>query len=163
MVLVLAGLSAVLAIFVTTALATPPSPTGLTVVTARGEFAEPLNVNTKFDNGGKVRIKTAGPVEMIAQRIEVAPGTTFGWHSHPGENANIIAQGTLTLYHDEHCTDGIAYGAGSAFPTHPDEVHLAKNNGTETVIIFSTYFAPKTTPPTAVRLDQASPGDGCPQ
>ena len=163
MVLLLVALLAVLAVFVTTALATPPSPTGIVAVTARGELAEPLNVNTKFDNDAKVRIKTDGPVELIVQRIEAAPGTTFGWHTHPGENVNVVAQGTLTIYHDERCTEGIAYGTGSAFPTHPDGIHLARNDGTETVVIFATYYAPKTTPPTAVRLDQPLPAPGCPQ
>jgi hypothetical protein len=30
-------------------------------------------------------------------------------------------------------------------------------------VLFATYFAPKTTPPVSVRIDQASPGPGCPQ
>jgi hypothetical protein len=53
--------------------------------------------------------------------------------------------------------------AGSAFPTHPDEIHLAKNLGATDLILFATYFAPKTTPPTAVRVDQPLPAAGCPQ
>jgi len=186
MVLVLAGLTALLALLVTTALATPSSPE-LVVVTARGELAEPLKVNTEFDNGGKVKIKTQGPVELITQRVEAPPGSTFGWHTHPGETFVIIAEGTLTLYHagehddddddgddddndnddgdndNDQCAHGIEYVKGSAFGTHPDDVHLAKNNGTETVVLFATYFAPKTTPPTPVRLDALLPAPGCPQ
>ena len=147
------------------ALATPPSPAPtLTAETARGTFAEELNVNTKLLNGAKVRLKTQGPVELVTQRIVAQPGATFGWHHHPGENVNVVVQGTLTLYHDEDCTNGVAYPAGSAFPTHPDEVHLARNlSQTETLIIFATYFAPKTTPPTAVRVDEPLPAAGCPQ
>ena len=79
------------------------------------------------------------------------------------ENVNVVAQGTLTLYHDEHCTMGTDYPAGSAFPTHPDETHLAKNLGSVDLIVFATYFAPKTTPPTPVRVDAPLPGAGCPQ
>ena len=147
------------------ALATPPSPAPtLTAETARGTFAEELNVNTKLLNDAKVRLKTHGPVELVTQRIVAQPGATFGWHHHPGENVNVVAQGTVTLYHDEDCANGVAYPAGSAFPTHPDEVHLARNlSETETLIIFATYFAPKTTPPTAVRVDQPLPAAGCPQ
>ena len=96
-------------------------------------------------------MKTKGAVELITQRIVAQPGATFGWRSHPGENVNVVLQGTLTLYHDEDCANGVAYPAGSAFPTHPDRVHLARNlSETETLIFFATYFAPKTTPPTGV-------------
>jgi quercetin dioxygenase-like cupin family protein len=147
------------------ALATPPSPAPtLTAETARGTFAEELNVNTKLLNDAKVRLKTHGPVELVTQRIVAQPGATFGWHHHPGENVNVVLQGTLTLYHDEDCTNGVAYPAGSAFPTHPDEVHLARNlSQTETLILFATYFAPQTTPPTPVRVDEPLPAAGCPQ
>jgi quercetin dioxygenase-like cupin family protein len=162
MLLAIAALAVGLTVVGTTVLATPSSPE-LVVVTARGSFAEPLKVNTKFANDAKVQLKTSGDVELITQRIEAPPGSTFGWHKHPGENVNVILQGTLTLYHDEHCSEGTDYGPGSAFPTHPDEVHLAKNNGADTIIFFATYFAPKTTPPTPVRLDAPLPAPGCPQ
>ena len=147
------------------ALATPPSPAPtLTAETARGTLAQELNVNRKLANGAHVKLKTKGPVEVVTQRIVAQPGATFGWHNHPGENVNVVAQGTLTLYHDEHCANGVAYPTGSAFPTHPDEVHLARNlSETETLVVFATYFAPKTTPPTAVRVDQPLPATGCPQ
>jgi quercetin dioxygenase-like cupin family protein len=147
------------------ALATPPSPAPtLTAETARGSFAEELKVNTELANGARVKIKTEGAVELVTQRIVAQPGATFGWHHHPGENVNVVVQGTLTLYHDEDCTTGVAYAAGSAFPTHPDQVHLARNlSETETLVLFATYFAPKTTPPTAVRVDEPLPAPGCPQ
>jgi len=163
MALVLISLTAVLAAFVTTAVATPPTPGGLTVETARGELAEPLNVNTKLSNGGKIKLQTHGSVELITQRIEALPGATFGWHTHPGETVVIVVRGTLTFYHDEHCSEGVAYGTGSAFQTSPDEVHLARNNGSDTLVVFATYFAPHTTPPAPVRLDADLPGPGCPQ
>jgi len=146
------------------ALATPPSPPPiLTAETARGTFAELPKVNTKLANGARVKLQARGAVELITQRIVAQPGATFGWHSHPGENVNVIAQGTLTLYHDEACAIGTAYPAGSAFSTHPDEIHLARNLGTTDLVFFATYFAPKTTPPTAVRVDQPLPAPGCPQ
>jgi quercetin dioxygenase-like cupin family protein len=161
-VLVFISLTAVVALLVANALATPGSTT-IVVQTARGTFAEDLKLKTEFADDVEVKIKTEGPIELITQKIEAPPGATFGWHSHPGENVNVVLQGTLTLYHDEKCTAGIAYGPGRAFPTSPDEVHLARNLGTETLVFFATYFAPKTTPPLPVRLDARSPGSGCPQ
>ncbi|MGH2546163.1 MAG: cupin domain-containing protein [Actinomycetota bacterium] len=161
MVLVLVGLAGAGALLIGTAVATPSS--GVVAETARGELAQPLRVFTRFDNGAKVRIKTKGAIEVITQRIVAEPGATFGWHSHPGENVNVVLQGTLTLYHDEHCTEGIDYGPGTSFPTSPDEIHLARNLGTDQLVFFATYFAPNTTPPLPVRIDQPLPAPGCPQ
>lgn len=142
------------------AVATPAS--GVSAETVRGA-AEPIKVNTKFDNGARVKIQTRGEIDFIVQRIVAEPGATFGWHSHPGENINVIKQGTLTLYHDEACTVGIPYGPGAVFTTSPDEIHLARNNGTEELILFATYFAPKTDP-LVVRVDQDNPDPArCPQ
>lgn len=167
-ILTLAAAAVVTAI----ALATPASPPvgmggppNLTAETARGTFDALPKFNTKFANGGKVKLKASGPVELITQRIVATPGATFGWHTHPGENFNVIISGTLTLYHDENCTQGIEYGVGDAFSTHPDDIHLARNLGTTDVVFFATYLAPRaaTPPPTPVRLDAPLPAPGCPQ
>ena len=161
--LILAVATGVLAVLGTTAQGTPAS--GVTAVTARGVL-DPLWVNTRLANGARVRIKTRGAIELVTQRIEIAPLGSTGWHFHPGESVNVVQQGTVTLYHDEDCTVGVPYGpgTGTAFVTHPDEVHLARNESTtETVVLFATYFHPKTTPPTAIRIDAPSPGEGCPQ
>lgn len=156
------GITALLTVLIANALATPGSTT-IVVQTARGAFAKDIDLKTEFEDDVEVEIETDGPIELITQRIEAPPGATFGWHSHPGENVNVIFQGTLTLYHDEKCTKGIAYGPGTAFPTSPDQVHLARNLGTDTVVFFATYFAPKKTPPLPVRVDAPLPGSGCPQ
>jgi quercetin dioxygenase-like cupin family protein len=159
--LVLFGLTLVGTALVGAALATPPS--GVTAETARGKLDRELDLETSWANGAqKVELRTKGSMEMIAQRIVAVPGATFGWHSHPGENVNVILRGTLTLYHDEACTEGIAYGPGTSFPTSPDEIHLARNEGTEELVFFATYFVPKTSSPLPVRIDQPSPGPECP-
>jgi quercetin dioxygenase-like cupin family protein len=143
------------------AVATPAS--GVSAVTARGDVVKDLNLQTEFDDDVEVEIETEGPIEFATQRIEALPGATFGWHTHPAENINVMVQGTLTLYHDEKCTKGIAYGPGKVFTTSPKDVHLARNEGTETLVFFATYFLPKKTPPLPLRLDAPSPGSNCPQ
>lgn len=144
------------------ALATP-SNGSIVVETVRGDLGEDLNVHTKYANGAKAHLKTKGPIEVITQRVEAAPGSSFGWHSHPGENVNVVQQGTLTLYHAERCTYAIAYGPGTSFATHPDGVHLARNEGSETVVFYATYLAPRTNPLLPTRIDEPSPGAECPQ
>ena len=149
-----------LGVLVSTALGTPAS--GVTAETARGPLAE-LKVHGKFDNGSQVKLQTKGDMEFIVQRIVAAPGATFGWHRHPGENVNVVVGGTITLYHDDACTEGITYGPGSTFTTSPDQVHLAHNQSGEELVLFASYFAPRTSPLQAVRIDEPSPGAGCPQ
>jgi quercetin dioxygenase-like cupin family protein len=143
------------------ALGTPSS--GVVAETARGQLDRRLQENTTFDNGARVKLNTKGPIEVVIQRIVAVPGATFGWHTHPGENVNVMLAGTLTLYHDEHCTKPIPYSSGDSFATSPEDVHLARNEGTETVVFFATYFVPKTDPPVPIRIDQPSPGPNCPQ
>jgi quercetin dioxygenase-like cupin family protein len=150
----------VLGVLVSTALGTPAS--GVTAETARGPLAQ-FKQHGKFDNGGKVKLQTKGDMELIVQRIVAAPGATFGWHTHPGENVNVVLRGAITLYHDEDCTTGVTYGAGSTFATSPEDVHLARNETDQELVLFATYYAPQSTPPLPVRIDQDSPGAGCPQ
>lgn len=151
------------AVLVGAALATPFF--GITAETARGDIATPLKLKENFANGGSVKLKVTGPMELVVQRLEAAPGASFGWHSHPGENINVIKEGTLTLYHDENCTVGINYGPGAVFTTSPDEIHLARNlSATDKVVLFATYFIPKTTPAQPIRIDQPNPNPAvCPQ
>ena len=50
-----------------TALATPIIGM-VTAETARGELDDRLQVNTRFDNGARVKLNTKGPIEIIMQR-----------------------------------------------------------------------------------------------
>ena len=142
------------------AIATPSS--GVTAETYRGDVQGQLKLFTRFEPGVSARIKTKGAFEIVTQKIVAVPGATFGWHYHPGENVNVVAQGTLSLYHAKHCMTELNYAAGSGFSTSPDEVHLARNEGTETLIIYATYLVPKRTPALPLRIDQPAPGPDCP-
>lgn len=158
--IVLAGL---LAGAVGTAVGTPPTPNGVTAETARGELIDrPLDVTMGFGDGNRVKLKTRGRIEVAVQRIVAAPGATFGWHSHPGPTIVTVLRGTLTLYHAEDCTEGIVYGPGTSFSNLPPEIHVAKNEGADELVIFASYFVPVSTPPVVLRIDQPSPGTECP-
>ena len=146
------------------ALATPSRD--VSAETARGPLVDrPLDVSMEFENGAKaeVELKTKGPIEIANQRIVAAPGATFGWHTHPGPTIVTVLSGTLSFYHAEHCTEEIEYDAGDSFSNLPHEIHLARNETTQTVVIYASYFVPARTPPVALRIDQPSPGAGCPQ
>jgi quercetin dioxygenase-like cupin family protein len=144
------------------ALATPVI--NATAETARGPLVDrPLAVNWKFEPGNRIKLQTKGPMEIAFQRIAIAPGGTLGWHTHPGPTVVSVLRGPLSFYHDEACTEEIEFGAGTSFSNMPDEIHLARNEGAAEVVLFAVYFVPVRTPPLALRIDQPSPGAGCPE
>jgi quercetin dioxygenase-like cupin family protein len=144
------------------ALASPVS--GATAETARGPLVDrPLAVNWKFAPGNRVKLQTKGPIEQAYQRIVIAPGGTLGWHSHPGPTLVTVRAGTLSFYHAEACTEETEYLTGQSFSNMPDEIHMARNEGAQEVVVFAIYFVPVNDPPLALRIDQPSPGPGCPQ
>ena len=75
----------------------------------------------------------------------------------------VRVQGTLIFYHAEHCTEEIEYATGQSFSNLPDEIHMARNEGTSPVVVFVSYYLMQTSPLTALRIDQPSPGVGCPE
>jgi quercetin dioxygenase-like cupin family protein len=160
--MVLVAVGAALGLVGGAALATP-------VINAAAETAigplvdRPLAVNWKFEPGTRVKLQTKGEIEIAYQRIVIAPGGTLGWHSHPGPTVVTVRQGTLSFYHAEDCSEEIEYATGQSFSNLPDEIHLARNEGTQDVVLFAIYFVPLSSPPLALRIDQPSPGPGCPE
>ena len=138
---------------------------GVTAETASGPLVDrPLDVSMEFENGSKseVELKTKGDIRVAFQRIVVQPGGTFGWHTHPGPTVVTVQSGTLTLYLAEDCTDGTAFAQGTSFSNLPHEVHLARNeSASQTLVVYAVYFVPIGT--TSLRIDQPSPGPGCPE
>ena len=153
-------IAALLAIAVGTVFATGSS--GVTAETARGPLVDrPLDVNWHFAAGSKIKLQSQGPMEQAVQRIVAVPGATFGWHSHPGPTIVTVLSGTMSFYHAEDCTHRINYTAGQSFSNLPDEIHLARNEGSVDLVVYATYYVPVGTG--ALRIDQPSPGPGCPQ
>jgi quercetin dioxygenase-like cupin family protein len=162
MLVAIVGLVALGVGLIGNALATTPS--GFTAETARGPLVDrPLDVNWKFAPESKMKLQTQGPIEVAVQRVVIAPGGTLGWHSHPGPTLVTVLRGTLSFYHAEDCTMEIEYRAGQSFSNLPDEIHMARNEGTEELVLFASYFVPAQTPAVALRIDQPSPGPSCPQ
>jgi quercetin dioxygenase-like cupin family protein len=159
--LILAGLALLGVGLMGGALAT--TSTGVSAETARGPLVDrQLNVTMQFDGSkAMVQLKTKAPIDVANQRIVAVPGATFGWHSHPGPTIVTVLSGTLSFYHAENCTERINYGPGQSFSNLPDEIHLARNEGDTTLVVYAVYFVPSTAGP--LRIDQPSPGAGCPQ
>ena len=167
--MVLIGVTAALALIAGaiggSALATPVM--NASAETAMGLLVDrPLDANMDFENGSnaEVELQTKGDVKVAFQKITIGENGTLGWHSHPGPTVVSVFQGTLSFYHDEDCTEEIEYATGQSFSNLPDEIHLARNEGAGNVVLFAVYFVPSSiTTPQQLRINQLSPGAGCPQ
>lgn len=95
--------------------------------------------------GGAVRA-AAGPEgvkDMLITAIRVAPGGSFGWHTHPGPVLVAVSKGTLDVYESDG-KRGCAHatvGAGDAFVEDGGHVHLASNKGSTPVELNATFLA----------------------
>jgi quercetin dioxygenase-like cupin family protein len=87
----------------------------------------------------------------------VAPGGSFGWHSHPGPSLIIVKSGRLTFYRadDPTCTPEV-HSAGDAFVDEGTDVHIGRNEGTAMAVVIVTRLFPAGSP---ARIDQPDPGN----
>lgn len=138
------------------ALATPPSGVTSTPI-AQGSL-EPIDIKVKT-GAWKARIKTKGQSDVAVVENRIAPGGHFGWHSHPGPSLVIVKSGTLTFYRgdDPDCTPQ-EHPAGSAFVDPGGDVHIARNEGSEQLVVIVTRLLPAGAPG---RIDEPNPGN-CP-
>lgn len=135
-------------------LATPGS--GITsTVFAVGKFDE-LEAKT-LSGDWQARISTKGATDVHVLENRIAPGGTFGWHSHPGPSIVVVKTGALTLYRgdDPTCT-GQTIGAGSGFVDDGGDIHVVRNEGAVETVVYVTSLVPRDA---ARRIDEPSPGN----
>jgi quercetin dioxygenase-like cupin family protein len=139
-----------------TVLATPPSGVTPTLL-AKGSFEE-FDAKVKTGNW-KSRLKTKGSSDLEVLEVRIAPGGTFGWHSHPGPSMVIVKSGTATFYlgDDPTCTPQVVR-AGEGFVDHGGDVHLVRNEGSVELVNIVTSLIPAGA---NRRIDEPSPGN-CP-
>ena len=104
----------------------------------------------------KAEIETKGQSSLTVVENDVAPGGSFGWHSHPGPSLIIVKSGALTFYraNDPTCTPEV-YSAGQAFVDPGTDVHIGRNEGSVTAVVIVTRLLPEGA---AARIDQPDPG-----
>ena len=82
--------------------------------------------------------------EVIQTRIDFPVGTTFGKHSHPGEEIIYVIEGTL-----EYELEGqppVKLKAGDVLYVPAGTIHAAKNVGSENGAELATYIVEKGKP-----------------
>lgn len=131
-----------------------------------GLFATPTNLaRGMLEAGDKinmpfVKLQIRGDTDVFTQKIDIEPGGHTGWHSHPGPVLVTIAAGTMTLYQGDDATcSPRTVGVGETFiDPGGGNVHIARNEGTETLVLYATYLLPAAA---GARIDVPNPGN-CP-
>jgi quercetin dioxygenase-like cupin family protein len=136
------------------ALGTPTSGVTTTVF-AVGRF-DPIDVKTKTGDW-KAMIETKGASDFHVLENTIAPGGTFGWHSHPGPSLVIVKSGTATFYlaDDPTCTPHVV-PAGSGFVDSGGDVHVVRNEGTVDLVTVVASLVPAGA---TRRIDEPDPGN----
>ena len=159
----LVGLLSV-AVYAGTLLAT--APRGVTTTTfAVGRFADiDATTKTDIDSGARTdfwqaRINTKGVSDLHVLQNTIAPGGTFGWHSHPGPSLVIVKSGTATFYmaDDPTCSPQVVQ-AGSGFVDNGHDEHVVRNEGSVDLVTVVVSFVPAGF---ARRIDEPAPAN-CP-
>ncbi|HXD04779.1 MAG TPA: cupin domain-containing protein [Burkholderiaceae bacterium] len=82
--------------------------------------------------------------EVIQVRVDFAPGTAFGKHTHPGEEIAYVLEGTL-----EYQIDGkppVTLKAGDSLFIASGAAHSARNVGSGNAAELATYLVQKGKP-----------------
>jgi len=140
------------ALIILPAQATPPSGVTTTPI-ATGRFGA---IDTQIKTGAwKAKLKTKGASDLHVLQNTIAPGGTFGWHSHPGPSLVIVKSGTATLYlaDDSTCTPHVV-PAGSGFVDSGGDVHVVRNEGSVDLVTVVASLVPADA---ARRIDEPSP------
>ena len=136
------------------ALATPPSgvtnpPWSPVVGTFQGGIDAKAQPATNAGNGTdlwQIRITAKGWTDVHILENVIAPGGTFGWHSHPGPSLVIVKTGTLSVYHTPDCKPkdyGPLTPNGTAFVDQGHDLHMVRNNSTtDTADVYVVSFVP---------------------
>jgi quercetin dioxygenase-like cupin family protein len=151
-------------VYVGTLLASPPS--GVTTTTIGIGHFDAIDATTKTDIASgprtdlwQARIDTKGLSDLHVLQNTIAPGGTFGWHSHPGPSLVIVKSGTATFYmgDDSMCMPHTVT-TGQGFVDNGDDVHVVRNEGTVDLVTVVGALVPAGF---ARRIDQPRPAN-CP-
>ena len=138
------------------ALASPPSGVTPTLL-ARGTY-DAFKVRSVKSSPIDFKAKAKTPVDLVVRKHDYLPGSTTGWHSHPGPVFITVTQGQLTYYHydDPTCTPHVV-SAGQGF-VDDGRGHIVRNESGQPAQDVSVIVAPVGG---AFRGELPAPGPHC--
>jgi len=117
-VLALAALTAV-------ALASPPSGVTPTVL-ARGTY-DSFKVRSYPQGPGDFKAEAKAPTDIVVREHAYEPGSSTGWHTHPGPVFITVVEGTITFYeYDDPKCAPVVVEAGQGY-VDTGRGHIARN------------------------------------
>ena len=135
--MILVSLAALVAV---TKASTPVGVVGTLI--SRGTY-DAFNVRSDPHGGiADFRAHSTDPIDVVVQRHDFAPGSSSGWHQHPGPIFITVTSGTLTFYEydDPTCTPHV-YSAGQGFVDTGDG-HIGRNETTQPASDVAVAIAP---------------------
>jgi len=114
----------------------PPAFSPVVELLSRGTVAEPFEAEVHG-----IELETEGPIDVAVAHLTFAPGSSTGWHKHPGPTVVTVTTGELTVT-SRHCV-AHTYTAGETFVEEGPRRHLAVNTGTGTTESIVTFFVPE--------------------
>jgi cupin domain len=138
------------------ALASPPSGVTPTLL-ARGTY-DAFKVRSLKSGPLNFKAKAKTPLDLVVRKHDYLPGSTTGWHSHPGPVFITVTQGELTYYHydDPTCTPHVV-SAGQGFVDN-GRGHIVRNQSGQPAQDVSVIIAPVAG---AFRGELPAPGPHC--
>ena len=82
--------------------------------------------------------------EMVQTLVQIPEGAASGRHSHPGPEVGYIVRGDVAMEFDDRAT--LTLRTGDPFMIPPGVVHNARNIGTVTTKMLSTYVVDEAQP-----------------
>ena len=82
--------------------------------------------------------------EIVQSLAEIPEGVTSGRHSHPGPGVGYIVRGEVAMEFDDRPTRTLR--TGDPFMIPPGAIHMARNIGSVTTKMLSTYVVDEAQP-----------------
>jgi Cupin domain len=139
-----------------TARAEPPVGVTPTVI-GRGTY-DAFKVQGADPKSVEFSSTSTRPIDVVVRTHDYAPGSTTGWHTHPGPVFITVVEGTLTFYEydDKACTPKVV-SKGQGY-VDSGRGHIAKNESGAPARDVSVIIAP---PGQAFRGELPAPAPSC--
>jgi quercetin dioxygenase-like cupin family protein len=120
---------------------------GLAVVAALAaaapSFGKGVPIVARAIAAGKMQATTiqAQTGLTILESYRVAPGGSFGWHTHGAPVAVVVASGTLTVFDPTvgNCKP-FKVSKGMSFVEPANHIHFARNDGKMPALVYALYL-----------------------
>lgn len=117
-------------------------PVGVTpTLIGRGTY-QPFKLKTDHDSLVDFEAKAKLPLDIVVREHEYKPGSSTGWHTHPGPVFITVLQGSVTFYEydDPTCTPKVV-SAGQGY-VDDGHGHVGINRADQPALDVSVILAP---------------------